>query len=63
MFMNKTRRIDSTLPQPTAKQRRAMVSTGQRITVAALRAACQHANVITLADGVTVCTSCGKVSK
>ena len=35
--MNKTntsRRIDSTLPQPTKAQRRAMVSTGQEILAA-----------------------------
>jgi hypothetical protein len=33
---NATRRIDSTLPAPTAKQRRALVSTGQRIVTEAV---------------------------
>jgi len=39
------------------------VATTKRMTVKMKRLLCQHANVIELADGVTVCTACGKVSK
>ena len=46
MFMNKTRRIDSTLPRPTVAQRRAL---------------CSHILTIGLSDGVQVCVTCEAV--
>lgn len=45
-LMNKTRRIDSTLPRPTVAQRRAL---------------CSHILTIDLADGVKMCVCCEAV--